>query len=118
MLNNLLAIQHLGSGLTIDDFGTGYSSLSYLRRLPISVLKIDQSFVHDLELDADDRTLAGSIIALGASLSLGVVAEGIETLAQRDILYELGCKIGQGFLFSRPLPAEEFRTWLNPPAAL
>jgi diguanylate cyclase (GGDEF)-like protein/PAS domain S-box-containing protein len=118
VLNNLLAIQHLGIGLTIDDFGTGYSSLSYLRRLPISVLKIDQSFVHDLELDADDRTLAGSIIALGASLSLGVVAEGIETLAQRDILYELGCKIGQGFLFSRPLPAEEFRTWLNPPAAL
>ena len=115
VLNNLLAIQHLGIGLTIDDFGTGYSSLSYLRRLPISVLKIDQSFVHDLELDADDRTLAGSIIALGASLSLGVVAEGIETLAQRDILFELGCKIGQGFLFSRPVPAEEFQTWLNSP---
>lgn len=112
VLQNLMAIKHLGIGLAIDDFGTGYSSLGYLRRLPISVLKIDQSFVHDLETDPDDRTLAGSIIALGNSLGLGVVAEGVETLAQRNILIELGCKVGQGFLFSRPLPAEEFRDWL------
>jgi diguanylate cyclase (GGDEF)-like protein/PAS domain S-box-containing protein len=112
VLENLLAIKALGIGLAIDDFGTGYSSLGYLRRLPISVLKIDQSFVRDIEVDDDDRTLAGSIIALGQSLGLGVVAEGVETVAQRDILVELGCRIGQGFLYSRPLPAGEFRAWI------
>jgi diguanylate cyclase (GGDEF)-like protein/PAS domain S-box-containing protein len=112
VLANLLAIQQLGIVLAIDDFGTGYSSLGYLRRLPIGVLKIDQSFVRDLESDVDDRTLAGSIIALGNSLGLGVVAEGIESIAQRDILIELGCRVGQGYLYSRPLPAEEFRAWI------
>ncbi len=112
VLSNLLAIKHLGIGLAIDDFGTGYSSLGYLRRLPISALKIDQSFVRDLETDLDDRTLAGSIIALGNSLGLGVIAEGLETTAQRDILMELGCQVGQGFLYSRPIPAQEFRAWV------
>jgi diguanylate cyclase (GGDEF)-like protein/PAS domain S-box-containing protein len=112
VIANLLAIKHLGIGLAIDDFGTGYSSLSYLRRLPISALKIDRSFVRDLETDLDDRTLAGSIIALGNSLSLGVIAEGVETEAQRDILLGLGCRTGQGYLYSRPIPAHEFRTWL------
>jgi diguanylate cyclase (GGDEF)-like protein/PAS domain S-box-containing protein len=111
-LRNLLDIKRMGIGLAIDDFGTGYSSLGYLRRLPISVLKIDQSFVHDLDTDLDNRTLAGSIIALGVSLGLDVVAEGVETAVQRDILVELGCKVGQGHLFSPPLPAEEFRAWL------
>jgi diguanylate cyclase (GGDEF)-like protein/PAS domain S-box-containing protein len=121
VLSNLLAIKHLGIGLAIDDFGTGYSSLGYLRRLPISVLKIDQSFVSDLESDLDDRTLAGSIIALGHSLGLSVIAEGLETLAQRDILMELGCRTGQGYLYSRPISAEEFRAWVvagGPPAPL
>jgi EAL domain-containing protein (putative c-di-GMP-specific phosphodiesterase class I) len=113
VLDNLLAIKRLGVGLAIDDFGTGYSSLSYLRQLPLSVLKIDQSFVHDLETNPEDRTLAGSIIALGHSLGLGVVAEGVETVAQRDILIELGCRVAQGYLFSRPLPAEAFRAWLE-----
>jgi EAL domain-containing protein (putative c-di-GMP-specific phosphodiesterase class I) len=68
--------------------------------------------VHDLDTDLDNRTLAGSIIALGVSLGLDVVAEGVETAVQRDILVELGCKVGQGHLFSPPLPAEEFRAWL------
>ncbi len=108
VLRNLIAIKHLGIGLALDDFGTGYSSLSYLRRLPIGTLKIDQSFVRDLESDAEDRTLAGSIIALGHSLGLDVVAEGVETGAQRDILMSLGCSIGQGYLFGRPMPAEDF----------
>ncbi|HRH80954.1 MAG TPA: EAL domain-containing protein [Thiobacillaceae bacterium] len=125
VVENLLAIKRMGIGLAIDDFGTGYSSLSYLRRLPISVLKIDRSFVCDLETNQEDRALAGSIIALGNSLGLGVIAEGVETFAQRDILLELGCKAGQGYLYSRPLPAEEFRDWLarggmpeaHPPAA-
>lgn len=112
VLDNLLAIERLGLGLAIDDFGTGYSSLGYLRRLPISVLKIDQSFVRDLVGNADDRTLAGSIIALGNSLSLGVVAEGVENAAQRDILLELGCQVAQGYFYSPPVPAEEFRAWL------
>ena len=113
VLRNLLAIKHEGIRLALDDFGTGYSSLSYLRRLPIGVLKIDQSFVRDLESDAEDRTLAGSIIALGNSLGLDVVAEGVETAAQRDILLELGCRIGQGYLFGRPMPAETFALLLG-----
>ncbi len=113
VLTNLMAIEDLGLGLAIDDFGTGYSSLGYLRRLPISVLKIDQSFVRDLVSQAEDRTLAGSIIALGHSLGLGVVAEGVESAAQRDILMELGCPVAQGYFYSPPLPAGEFRAWLE-----
>jgi diguanylate cyclase (GGDEF)-like protein len=113
-INNILAIKHLGIRLALDDFGTGYSSLSYLRRLPISVLKIDQSFVRHLESDSEDRTLAGSIIAMGACLGMGVVAEGVETEEQRDILIQLGCETGQGYLFAHPLPAEEFAAgWLG-----
>jgi diguanylate cyclase (GGDEF)-like protein/PAS domain S-box-containing protein len=110
---NLMAIKRMGISLALDDFGTGYSSLGYLRRLPISVLKIDQSFVRNLETDLEDRTLAGSIIALGNSQRLTVVAEGVETAAQRDILLQLGCPIGQGYYFARPMPADQFAAWLQ-----
>ncbi|HRC72415.1 MAG TPA: EAL domain-containing protein [Candidatus Competibacter sp.] len=109
----LLALQHLGIGLAIDDFGTGYSSLGYLKRLPITALKIDQSFVRDLVTDTDDRVLAATIVNLSHSLGLGVVAEGVETEEQRRILLEQGCDFAQGYLFGPPVPAERFVGWFG-----
>ncbi len=111
IMETLRTLERLGIGLAIDDFGTGYSSLGYLRRLPITALKIDQSFVRDLEIDPDSRTLAKTIVALGHGLGLVVVAEGVETEGQRRILLEQGCDLAQGYLFSRPLPAAEFAAW-------
>jgi diguanylate cyclase (GGDEF)-like protein/PAS domain S-box-containing protein len=110
---NLLALERLGIELAIDDFGTGYSSLSYLKRLPLSALKIDQGFVRDLVNDPDDRILAATIVALGHSLGLRVVAEGVETDQQRRILLEQGCDLAQGYYFGRPVPAEDFVNWLS-----
>ncbi|MBV6824623.1 EAL domain-containing protein [Pseudomonas sp. PD9R] len=98
----------LGVRLAIDDFGTGYSSLGYLRHLPISELKLDKSFVDDLEHDASCRALSESVIGIGKGLSLKVVAEGIESAVQRDILKAQGYEIGQGNFFSVPLPGAEF----------
>lgn len=112
-VETLRALQRLGVGLVIDDFGTGYSSLGYLKRLPINALKIDQSFVRDLVTDADDRILAATIVTLGHSLGLEVVAEGVETEEQRRFLAEQGCDFAQGYLFSPPLPAEAFVEWLQ-----
>jgi diguanylate cyclase (GGDEF)-like protein len=112
MVEKLATLQQMGVGLAIDDFGTGYSSLSYLKHLPITVLKIDQSFVRDLVTDLDDRTLAATIVTLGHGLELGIVAEGVETEEQRRILLEQGCDLAQGYLFSPPLPAEPFAAWL------
>jgi len=109
----LLALKRLGIGLALDDFGTGYSSLSYLKRLPLTALKIDQSFVRDLETDPDDRILAATIVALGHQMAFMVVAEGVETDEQRRILLEQGCDLAQGYLFGRPVPAEEFQGWLE-----
>ncbi|MFZ1643654.1 MAG: EAL domain-containing protein [Candidatus Contendobacter sp.] len=110
----LLALERLGMGLVIDDFGTGYSSLSYLKRLPLTALKIDQSFVRDLVTDPDDRTIAAAIVALGHGLGLKVVAEGVETGEQRRILLDQGCDLAQGYLFGRPEPPEAFATtWLG-----
>ena len=111
-MESLATLRQMGVGLAIDDFGTGYSSLGYLKRLPITVLKIDQSFVRDLTTERDDRTLAATIITLGHGLDLAVVAEGVETEGQRRILLEQGCDLAQGYLFSPPLPAEQFAAWL------
>jgi diguanylate cyclase len=92
----------------VDDFGTGYSSLSYLRQFPIDVLKIDQSFVHQITSDPDDSTIVSAIINMGKSLKHLVVAEGIETREQRAYLQTQRCAEGQGYLFSRPLTAAQF----------
>ena len=110
VLNQLKA---LGITLSIDDFGTGYSSLSYLRRLPVDILKIDISFVREIATSAEARKLAGSIVALGHSLDLHIVAEGVETEAQLSVLAKMGCDAGQGYLFSRPVPALEFEQLLR-----
>lgn len=102
----LAELKAMGVKLAIDDFGTGYSSLSYLRRFPIDRLKIDRAFVADLESDADAASLVASIIALGRSLGLRLVAEGVENSAQADFLRDMACERGQGFHFCKPVVAE------------
>ena len=100
------ALRELGTTIAIDDFGTGYSSLSYLKRFAVDRLKIDRTFVRDIPRNANDTALAKSIIALGHSLNLSIVAEGVETQAQRELLASFGCDEVQGFLFSAPRTAE------------
>ena len=108
----LKALSDLGIRLALDDFGTGFSSLSYLQRFAISTLKIDRSFVERLPEEPRDRSLVGAIIDMGKSLELTVVAEGIETEDQLDVLRDLNCTEGQGFHFCRPLPPDEFATYV------
>ena len=107
----LRQLKALGVRLAIDDFGTGYSSLSYLKRFPIDKLKIDQSFVRDIPDDPAGMEIAATVVAMGRNLSLKVLAEGIETPIQREFLTRHGCQDGQGYLFSRPLPAADFEAW-------
>jgi EAL domain-containing protein (putative c-di-GMP-specific phosphodiesterase class I) len=97
-----------GLTFSLDDFGTGYSSLAYLRRLPLDQLKIDQAFVRDILVDASSGAIAQSIISLSRAMGLSVIAEGVETEAQREFLAQLGCHLYQGYLFSRPVPSSEF----------
>ncbi len=104
----LRALKSLGVRIAIDDFGTGYASMTYLKRYPVDVLKIDQSFMQRLSSKSEDTAIVTAIMALVHSLRLEVVAEGVETAQQLTFLYALGCNIIQGFLFSRPLPEDEF----------
>jgi len=113
-LGNLRA---LGVKLSIDDFGTGYSSLAYLKRLPIDVVKIDRSFVKDLGNSAADGQIVGAIVALADRLGFNVVAEGVETGEQADILKASQCELLQGYLFSRPVAPQEFADLFKAPAA-
>jgi len=110
--NKLFALRDAGVQVSIDDFGTGYSSLAYLKKFDIDYLKIDQSFVSNLENDTDDLALCEAIIVMAHKLGLKVIAEGVETEKQRDILARAGCDYAQGFLFSKALPAEEFEALL------
>jgi predicted signal transduction protein with EAL and GGDEF domain len=110
----LSMLDGLSVQLAVDDFGTGYSSLAYLRRLPISVLKVDKSFVSRLALDPKDGAIVRSVVTLAHDLGMTAVAEGVETGDQLRKLRELGCELGQGYLFSRPVPAEVARSMVVP----
>jgi EAL domain-containing protein (putative c-di-GMP-specific phosphodiesterase class I) len=103
--------------LAIDDFGTGYSSLAYLQRFPVDVLKIDKAFVDGVADEPGDRAIARTVVALGQSLGLRTVAEGVETEAQRRALAALGCDHAQGYLFARPLEAGQVAAAVGAPAA-
>lgn len=104
----LKSLQRIGATIAIDDFGTGYSSLNYIKQLPLDKLKVDRAFIKDLPDDNDDKQITAAIIAMAHTLNLKVVAEGIETEAQMEFLQTLGCEIGQGYLFDKPISAEEF----------
>jgi EAL domain-containing protein (putative c-di-GMP-specific phosphodiesterase class I) len=107
-IQKVSALNNIGIRLVLDDFGTGYSSLQYLKRLPLDQIKIDQSFIRDIETDTDDRAIVTTIVNMSKSLNVGVIAEGVETYAQKEFLINQGCNYFQGYLFGKPKPADEF----------
>lgn len=113
-LLTLSAIRDLGIGLALDDFGTGFASLSMLKRLPLTVIKLDRSLISELLTNREDAAIARAMIETGRAMRLTTVAEGIETEGQRAYLSGIGCDEGQGYLFSHPLPAEQLRLKLRP----
>lgn len=102
-----------GIAFSVDDFGTGYSSLSYLKRLPLSEVKIDQGFIRDILTDPNDLAIAKMIMSLAEDLDTSVVAEGVETEKQFELLREIGCPYFQGYLFSQPMKSTDFRNFLH-----
>ncbi len=110
---NLEALREAGVALALDDFGTGYASLTHLKQFRVNVLKIDQSFVRDLESNTDSAGIVSAVVNLGRSLNMSVVAEGVETQAQRAFLLSTGCGLGQGYLFAKPMPAKDVVTYLK-----
>ena len=106
-------LKTLGLTFSMDDFGTGYSSLAYLKRLPLDQLKIDQSFVRDISHDPNDAAIVQTIITMGNTMGMNVIAEGVETQQQLDFLRKHGCNTYQGYLFSRPVPLAEFEKLLG-----
>ena len=109
----LAAIKQMGVRIAIDDFGVGYSSLAQIKRFPIDTLKVDRSFIRDIAKNAEDRAITEAIIAMGKTLSLTVVAEGVETQEQQTFLRDHACDAMQGYYFSRPVPHDEFATFLR-----
>jgi EAL domain-containing protein (putative c-di-GMP-specific phosphodiesterase class I) len=105
-------LEALGVNLSIDDFGTGYSSLAYLKQLPVNVLKVDRSFISGLVVDPDDTSIVAAVIGLGQALGLRCIAEGVETAGQLAALVDLGCEMGQGYLWSRPLAPGDADRWV------
>jgi EAL domain-containing protein (putative c-di-GMP-specific phosphodiesterase class I) len=112
-MQTLERLHAMGLKLSIDDFGTGYSSLAYLRKLPARQLKIDRSFVQDVDREEDAKAIVRAVIKLAHALSLEVVAEGVETEAQQDILVRMGCDQLQGFRFAKPMPADKLLAWMR-----
>jgi EAL domain-containing protein (putative c-di-GMP-specific phosphodiesterase class I) len=106
-------LRELGIELSIDDFGTGFSSLSYLRRLPVGELKIDKSFVQGVLVHRQDQILIKATIDLAHRLGMSVVAEGVEDEQSAAMLAQLGCDLGQGYLYSKPLPGRELSRWIH-----
>jgi diguanylate cyclase (GGDEF)-like protein/PAS domain S-box-containing protein len=112
-ISTMSVLRKIGVGFSLDDFGTGYSSLQYLKRLPLDQLKIDQSFMRDITTDSNDMTIVSTIIAMAQSMKLDVIAEGVETEEQRQLLLSKGCNQFQGYLFSKPVPIEQFEEMLH-----
>jgi EAL domain-containing protein (putative c-di-GMP-specific phosphodiesterase class I) len=106
-------LKQLGINISLDDFGTGYSSLTYLKKFPIDYMKLDQSFTRDITTRKEDEDIASSILLMAKNLGLKVIAEGVETKEQLEILQKLQCDKAQGFLFSRPVPADELELLLR-----
>jgi len=116
VIHKMAELKSHGLRFSLDDFGTGYSSLAYLKRMPLDQLKIDRSFIRDILKEESSAAIAQSIISLSRAMGLPVIAEGVETEEQREFLTRLGCHAFQGYLFSRPIPLDDFeKQWL--PAA-